>query len=285
MYEQVREQEHEYPVSIQCEVLGVSTSGYYDWKDRPESPRAVENKMLTEKITHLFEESEETYGSPRIHDDLKEAGIKCSENRVARLMRKEGIKSVHKRKFKVTTDSNHKLPISENVLNREFTADAPNQKWAGDITYIRTGQGWLYLSVVVDLFSRQIIGWSMSNTLEKNLAVDALTMACQQRGVSPELFHSDRGVQYASGAFQTQLEDEGILGSMSRRGNCWDNSVVESFFHTLKVERVYRKQYATRAEARRCIFDYIERFYNRKRKHSSLGNMTPVRYEKTTKAA
>lgn len=284
-FEQIRAQEEEYPVTVQCETLEVSRSGYYDWRDRPESTRSRENRDLTEKIVLFFQESEETYGSPKIHEDLVEEGIRCSKNRVARLMRVNGLKSVRKKKFKVTTDSAHSHPVADNVLSRDFTADAPNQKWVGDITYIKTGEGWLYLAVVMDLFSRQIIGWSMDCTLHREIALNALDMALKGRNIAPELFHSDRGVQYASGEYQKELESEGIICSMSRRGNCWDNAVVESFFNTLKVERVYRKRYATRAEARRCIFDYVERFYNRKRRHSSIGYMSPVQFEKTRKLA
>ena len=200
-------------------------------------------------------------------------------------MQENKVISIHKKKFRKTTDSDHTHPIAENILDRQFQATAPNQKWVGDITYLRTAQGWLYLAVVMDLFSRQIIGWSMSNSLSKDLAVDALKMAMTHRGVSPELFHSDRGVQYASGAYQRLLEKEGVICSMSRKGNCWDNAVVESFFKTLKVERVYRKRYVSRAHARRDVFDYIERFYNRKRRHSAIGNYSPYQFEKQFRSA
>jgi putative transposase len=233
----------------------------------------------------LHREFDETYGSPRMHRELQERGLRCGRHRVARLMRKNGIVAVHKRAFRVTTDSAHPLPVAANVLERKFKATAPDQKWVGDITYIPTREGWLYLAVVMDLFSRRIIGWSMNERLEKELATDALKMALKQRGIAPELFHSDRGVQYASGAHQELLEQNGVIASMSRKANCWDNAVAESFFRSLKVERVYRRRYASRQHARIDIFDYIERFYNRKRRHSSLGYLCPAAFEESRIAA
>ncbi len=284
-YEQIKQSENQYPIATQCEVLEVSRSGYYDWRDRPVSKRKQENLQLVEKIKEAHTESEETYGSPRIHAELVEQGLQVGENKVARLMRENKVVSIHRKKFRSTTDSNHSLPVAENLLDRDFEATAPNQKWVGDITYIPTREGWLYLAVVIDLFSRQVVGWSFSDTLSKSIAIDALQMAIKQRGVSAQLFHSDRGVQYASGAFQKELEDAGTICSMSRKGNCWDNAVPESFFHTLKVERVHRRSYVTRDHARADIFDYLERFYNRKRKHSTLGYLSPVAFEELRLAA
>jgi len=279
IYEQIHAGRLDAAVAEQCRVLGVSRSGYYDWCERPVSQREHENARLLEKIKLVHKESEQTYGSPRVYTELEEQGETCGKNRIARLMRENKVVSIHRRKYRATTESNHALPVAENILGRKFQASAPDQKWVGDITYLQTREGWLYLAVVIDLFSRQIIGWSMSESLSKDLAVDSLEMALEQRGVAPELFHSDRGVQYASGRYQSMLEEQGTIQSMSRRANCWDNAVAESFFKTLKVERVYRRAYVTRAHARRDVFDYIERFYNRKRRHSSIGNLSPVAFE------
>jgi transposase InsO family protein len=284
-YQQIAALEDEFPVAAQCSVLGVSRSGYYDWKNRPECGHSRRDSELVEKIRESYERSEQTYGSPRVFVDLKEDKVHCSEKRVARLMRENTLVSVHKKKYRATTNSNHNLPVAENVLNRDFVADEPNKKWVGDITYIHTREGWLYLAVVMDLFSRKIIGWSMSDSLRKDLATDALHMAQLRRGVSPMLFHSDQGVQYASGSFQGMLEKDNVIASMSRRGNCWDNAVAESFFHSLKVERVHRKSYASRAQARADVFDYIERFYNRQRRHSSLCQVSPANFEEARLAA
>lgn len=284
-YEHIQRWEGEFGVRKQCDVLEVSRSGYYEWRERGESARHSENRALGVAIKEAFEQSEQTYGSPRVHAELKARGLTVGRKRIARIMRKDGLVSVHRKKFRCTTDSNHQHPVAANVLEREFEATGPNQKWAGDITYIQTRAGWLYLAVVLDLFSRQIVGWSFSDSLSKNIAVDALQMALRHRGVSPELFHSDRGVQYASGTYQQELIDRQIICSMSRKGNCWDNAVSESFFHSLKVERVYRRRYACREHARADVFDYIERFYNRRRRHSSLGYLSPVEFEIIKKAA
>lgn len=230
------------------------------------------------KVTH--EQSERTYGSPRIFCALKEKGIECSENRVARLMRENDIRVKRARLFRVTTDSGHKLPVADNVLDRQFEPDAPNQVWAADITYIWTHEGWLYLAVLMDLFSRRIVGYAMEKRINRELVTDALKMALGlRRPGSGLLHHSDRGSQYASGDFQALLSGAGILCSMSRKGNCWDNAPMESFFATLKRERIHHRRYATRAEARSDIFSYIEAWYNRKRLHSSLGYCSPVQYE------
>lgn len=284
-YQQIHADEQEFPVAVQCRVLGVSRAAYYDWCKRPVSLRDEENARLLEKIESVHKESEQTYGSPRVYAELHAQGERCGMNRIARIMRENRVVSIHRKKYRSTTDSRHDLPVAENVLARKFEATAPNEKWVGDITYLRTREGWLYLAVVMDLFSRQIIGWSMSESLSRDIAVDALRMAFKHRGVGPELFHSDRGVQYASGQYQQMLEQSGVIASMSRTGNCWDNAVAESFFKTLKVERIYRRTYATRSHARRDVFDYIERFYNRKRRHSAIGNLCPAEFEQRYRSA
>lgn len=263
-----------------CRLLQVSTSAYYAWRERPESQRARDNRALLVEIKAIHRESDQSYGSPRICHALNQQGMRCGENRVARLMRLHEIRVVAAKPFKVTTDSKHQLPVAENRLNRQFEPEAANQAWAADITYIWTSQGWLYLAVVMDLFSREIVGFSMHKTIKRDLVIEALKMALGRRTVGAGLVHhSDRGSQYASGDFQSMLSASGIECSMSRRGNCWDNAPVESFFATLKRELVHRRQYASRTEARSDIFAYIETWYNRKRLHSSLGYLSPVEYE------
>lgn len=264
-----------------CRLLHVSTSSYYAWRSRPESERARQNHELVTQIEAVHQESNQTYGSPRIHQCLNSQGTRCSENRVARLMRQNGIRAVSTKPFTVTTDSKHALPVAENLLDRQFEPEAANTVWAADITYIWTQQGWLYLAVVIDLFSRQVVGFSMEKTMARGLVIEALEMALGRREVGIGLVHhSDRGSQYASGDFQDLVASSGMLSSMSRRGNCWDNAPVESFFATLKRERVHRQQYVSRSEARSDIFAYIETWYNRKRLHSSLGYLSPVDYER-----
>jgi putative transposase len=262
-----------------CRVLEVSASGYYAWRKEPQSCRKRENLRLITHIRAVHEESRKTYGSPRIHAELCDRGMRCGENRVARLMREEGIAAKHKKKHKATTDSNHQLPVAENKLNRSFDVATPNTAWAADLTYIWTAEGWLYLAVILDLFSRKVIGWSMQERMQTRLVGDALRMALGTRKVSGELIHhSDRGSQYASKEYQKMLA--GITCSMSRKGDCWDNAVVESFFSSLKREWVQDKRYATRAEARADIFHYIEVWYNRKRRHSTLGYLSPAEFER-----
>ena len=277
--------EDQFPICVMARVLGVSASGYYAWRSRPESPRRKENRRLELQIKATFNEVDGVYGSPRIHKELLENRIPCGVNRVARLMRKAGLKAVQAPKYVVTTDSAHNFPSAENLLNRNFSAEGMNEKWAGDITYIRTDEGWLYLSVILDLHSRKVINWATSDTLSRKLVLDALNGALTRRGCAPKLFHSDRGVQYASDDVQRLLTANSISCSMSRKGDCWDNATVESFFHTLKVERADRRKYRSRAEARRDLFDYIERFYNRKRRHSSIGYVSPVDFEELNKVA
>lgn len=263
-----------------CRVLHVSTSGYYTWRTRQESRRESENRKLLVEIRAVYNESRQTYGSPRIYRTLKKRGLCCSENRIARLMRTHGIQAKQTKRFKATTDSRHRLPVAENVLDQQFESAACNETWAADITYIWTREGWLYLAVVMDLFSRRIVGLSMQRVMGRQLVIDALRMALGRRQPGPGLLHhSDRGSQYASGDFQRLLTAAGIVCSMSRKGNCWDNAPLESFFATLKTELVYHRRYRTRAEARSDLFEYIETWYNRKRLHSSLGYLSPVEYE------
>ncbi len=235
-------------------------------------------------IESIYEQSRRTYGSPRVHDELKDRGVYCGENRVARLMREHGITAEKKRKFARTTDSNHSLPVAPNRLDQCFEVDKPDAVWTADITYIWTKQGWLYLAIVLDLFSRRIVGWSMAPSLERTLVINALQMAVVARNPDKGLIHhSDRGSQYASYDYQNILQQKGIVGSMSRRGNCYDNAPTESWFATLKRELVYRTYYTTHAEARQNIFEYIEVWYNRQRKHSTIGFMSPVAYEQQWK--
>jgi len=267
-------------VKKMCRTLRVSRSRYYTWKRRSKSFRQQENERLIEKIREAHKLSRRTYGSPRIAQELKENNIPCGKNRVARLMRLEGIYAKTKRRFRVTTHSDHKLPVAENLLNRRFETDRPNKVWLSDITYIRTREGWLYLSAVLDLYNRQIIGWSMEDRLTQDLVLQAFRQALLRRKPDPGVvFHSDRGSQYAAQAFRSILKQHQFSQSMSAKGNCYDNAVMESFFHTLKTEVVYFERYRTRAQARQSIFEYIEVFYNRIRRHSSLGYLSPLEFE------
>ena len=269
-----------YGVQKMCRVLEVSRSGYYGWKRQPQGKRQKENEQILMEIRESHKNSRRAYGSPRITEDLQANGTKCGENRVARLMKNNGIVGKAKKKFKATTNSRHNLPIAENVLNQNFTAKEPNTVWVSDITYVPTLEGWLYLVVILDLFSRQVVGWAMSDRLTSGFVVKALYQAIGRRQPSSGcILHSDRGVQYASSDFRDTLKAFGFIQSMSRKGNCYDNAVAESFFHTLKTEHVYEYRYETRAEARQSIFDYIEMFYNRQRRHSALGYRSPVSFE------
>ena len=267
-----------------CKMLQVSPSGYYAWRKRPKSNRSTQNEQLVQQIKGIHQQSRQTYGSPRVHNELKDQGVTCSENRVAKLMRQHGIAVEKRRKFIRTTDSKHSLPIAPNRLNQCFEVDRPDVVWTTDITYIYTGQGWLYLAVVIDLFSRRIVGWSMAPSLGRTLVIDALKMAIAVRNPHKGLIHhSDRGSQYASRDYQKLLRKNKMVSSMSRKGNCYDNAPTESWFATLKRELVYRTNYATHAEARQDVFEYIEVWYNRRRKHSSIGYMSPVEYEQQWK--
>lgn len=271
-----------WPTRPMCTVLGVSRSGFYEWLNRQPSRRAREDQRLLTLIRTSFTQSDSTYGSPRVWDDLIEWGERCSRKRVARLMRSSELRA-RARRLRPPTDSGMRPEhcIAPNVLDRQFEAAGPNQKWVADFTYIRTGEVWLYLAVVLDLFSRRAVGWSMSAQMTAQFVLDALMMAVWRRGKPKALMHhSDQGSQYSSEEFQRLLAEQNITCSMSRRGDCWDNAAMESFFSTLKLERVNRRRYATRDEARADLFDYIERFYNPRRKHSTLGNISPAEFER-----
>ena len=269
-----------------CTTLEVSRSGFYAWLRRRESRRSRERRRLTELIREEHKKSRETYGSPRLHAALKARGETCSLNRVAGLMREAGIRSKVKRKFRRTTDSRHDHPVAANLLAQDFSTSGPNEVWASDITYIPTDEGWLYLASTMDLFSRMVVGWSMSSTMPASLVVDALSMAIDRRSPAAGMIHhSDRGVQYAAGAFQGLLDRHGIVCSMSGKGNCYDNAVKESFFHTLKTELCDHEHYRTREQARASIFEFIEVFYNRQRLHSTLGYLSPLDFESQERAA
>lgn len=271
----------EFPVQVACETLGVSPSGFYAWLERGPSLRRQRREALMTQIADVHARSRGVYGSPRVHAELKHLHIKVCENTVARLMRECQLRSKRTRRFVPrTTDARHPFPLAPNVLDRAFKADAPNQKWVCDITYIETGEGWLYMAALLDLFSRKIVGWSMSDSMRVELVDDALNMALSRRQPDKGLLHhSDRGVQYACGAYQQRLKQNGITCSMSRTGNCYDNAAMESFWSTLKTELVHHTKFATRSEARKVIFEYVEVFYNRERKHSSLGYLSPEAFE------
>jgi transposase InsO family protein len=280
-YDFVEAHRERWPVRLMCRVLRVSAGGYYDWRGRPQSPGAERREALVVAIQAVHAEMRARYGSPRIHAELVARGEPCCVNTVARLMRREGIAAKTRRKFRVTTDSNHGRPVAENVLDRRFEPVAANQAWAADITYVATGEGWLYLAAVEDLYSRRIVGWSMSSRIDSRLVVDALEMALAGRRPGAGLVaHSDRGGQYASEHYQRLLAGRGITCSMSRRGNCWDNAPMESFFASLKKELTRGEIFATREEARASLFEYIEVFFNRVRRHSSLGYLAPAEYER-----
>jgi putative transposase len=268
-------------VMRRCALLGVTSGGYYAWRDRPESDRCRRDRILAVRIAAIFHEFKQVYGSPRVHRELREEHqVRCSRKRVARLMRQKALRAVQARKFKHTTDSDHARPVAPNRLAAAGPITRPDFAYATDATYIWTQQGWLYLAAVMDLGTRRIVGWAVSHRLTRPLMMAALRQAIQQRrpraGV---LHHSDRGSQYASKDYQAMLEQHGMIPSMSGKGNCYDNATMESFFHSLKVERVHRVRYASREEARRDLFEYIEMFYNRKRRHSALGYISPVAFE------
>ena len=269
-----------------CQMLGVSTSGYYDWLNRPPSPRQLDDKHLIPLITEIFNSQRNGCGTRVIKKALSRQGFQLSRRRIGRLMKLAGLKCKTRKKFKATTDSRHHYPVAPNLLNRAFEVDKPNRTWVGDITYVWTDEGWLYLAMVIDLFSRRVVGWSMDKRMKASLVNNALLMAIWQR--KPErglLWHTDRGSQYASDSHREILADHGITQSMSRKGNCWDNAVAESFFHTLKVELIHQSRFKTREEAKQAIFDYIEVFYNRQRLHSTNDYWSQVDYEKMNKVS
>jgi transposase InsO family protein len=281
----IEERREQWPVTVMWRVLEVSRSGFYAWRSREPSAAEVRHEELTEEVKAIHEEVKRRYGSPRIHAELVARGHRCCVNTVAQVMREAGIAAKTKRKFRQTTDSNHPYPVAENVLDRNFDPEEPNASWVADVTYIATREGWLYLAVVEDLFSRRVVGWSMDATMTSRLVVDALEMALAARlkgsSSSGLVAHSDRGSQYASEHYQRVLREERITCSMSRRGDCWDNAAMESFFASLKKELIHDEDYATREEAKTSIFEYIEAFYNRVRRHSSLGYVAPDEYERT----
>jgi len=288
-YSYIHAEKANHRVAMMCDLL--STSGYYEWVGRGPSPRDKANQALSTRIKAVHEASRCTYGSPRVVAELREDGMRVGRNRIARLMQQMGLIAAARRRFRRTTDSEHALPIADNVVQRDFNPDGPNQLWATDITYVWTWQGWLYLAVVVDLFSRRIVGWAAAEHMRTELVLEALQMALGRRVPGDDLVHhSDRGSQYASIQYQMRLRRHGITCSMSRKGDCWDNAVVESFFGTLKTELVHRYFWPTRRQAREAIADYIESFYNPHRRHSYLGQLSPAEYERrhaasTTQAA
>lgn len=270
-----------YQITRLCSVMNVSRRGYYDWLNRPDSARAIANRELLVEIKRLFYQNREVYGAPRIYHALLKQGVECGLNRVARLMRENKLVPKTVRKFRVTTDSRNSRNPAENLLDRKFTARKPNEKWVADVTYIPTREGWLYLATVLDLYSRKIVGWSMSSRLLSELVQKALQNAIDARQPAPGLLvHSDRGKEYYAAEYQQLLSKYGLICSMSRRGECHDNAVMESFFHSMKVEDIHACDFRTRAEARARLFDYIEVFYNRQRLHSSIGYESPIEYEK-----
>jgi putative transposase len=274
-----------FPLELMCRVAEVSRSGFYAWQRRPKSKRAVQDEKLTKEIEKVFASNSRRYGSPRIHKALKADGHDVSRKRVARLMQEQGIEARPQRNFRVTTDSNHDSAIAPNLLERRFDVTKANSVWASDITYIKTGEGWLYLAMVIDLYSRRIVGWAMRDHMETELCTSALQMALTARRPSPGLIHhSDRGTQYASSAYRALLDKHGLRCSMSRRADCWDNAVAESFFSTLKAELVESERFATHSAARMAVFRYIEGYYNLHRLHSTLGYCSPARFEVRTAA-
>ena len=275
----------EVPIEMACAALDVSVSGFYAWKRRPASARQSDDMIMLAYIRSEFSSSNETYGSPRMHAELKESGLAIGLHRVARLMSENGLKARQKTRFKKTTDSDHGGLVAENVLDQDFTAEAPDQKWGVDISYVWTAEGWLYLAIVLDLFSRKIVGWHLSDRMKRGLAMDALRRAIVLRQPPAGLIHhSDRGSQYCSADYRRLLRDHGFVASMSGRGNCYDNAMVETVFKTIKSELVWRTAFATRDQASKAIGRYIEGFYNPRRRHSSLGYVSPAKFEATFRA-
>jgi len=271
----------EFSIERMSSVFGVSRSGYYQFTHATASPRAQEDERLLLKIKAIHQSSRQTYGSPRIYAELREEGEMCSRKRVSKIMKKSGIMAKMKRRFKVTTRANPKAALAPNLLQQDFSAETPNQRWVADFTYIDTREGWLYVATVLDLFSRRIIGLAMSARMTDDLVIAALEQALTHREPTTSLtHHSDRGSQYTSKDFRNLLRENGIIASMSGTGNCYDNAAMESFYHTLKTEHVYFEYYNTREEAKQSIFEYIEVFYNRQRRHSTLGYVSPMVYEK-----
>jgi transposase InsO family protein len=275
-----------FPIAFMCRVLGVSVSGFYAWRKRPQPERAKSDARLAVEVRASHKRSRGRYGSPRVHADLRARGVRVGRKRVERLMRAEGLAARRKRRFRKTTDSAHAQPIAPNVLERDFETSAPNEAWVTDVTYVWTDEGWLYVAAIIDLYARRVVGWATSDSNDTKLALAALAMATSRRKPPRGLVHhSDRGSPYASDEYRRALAQLGIVASMSRKGDCWDNAVAESFFATLKVELVDDADYATRAAAVSSIGDYIESFYNRERRHSHLGYVSPAEYELRTEVA
>lgn len=276
----IKKYTQEFPVRLMCKMLSVSSSGYYDWKSRPPSKRTQENAILAAKIKDIFDNEKSRAGAKRIAKRLMQEGMRISRHRVARIMRLHGWRAKAARKFKATTNSNHKLPVAPNLLKQNFTASKSNEKWVSDITYVWTEEGWLYLAVVMDLYSRMVVGWAMSERMTSKLVMDALQMAIWRRkrpyGV---IIHSDRGSQYCSHDYQQLLAKNGFICSMSKEGDCYDNASMESWNHSFKVEAIHGEKFTTRADAKNHVFEYIDVYYNRKRLHSRLGYLSPVYFE------
>ena len=279
-YAWIQEHNKEFPIAVMCKVLRVSSSGFYGWLERRPCPQQHRRGHIAQAVARSYFESKRIYGYRKIHKDLLDENIICCEETVRRIMRDIGLHSRLRRKFVLTTDSDHSMAVAENMLDRDFKAATPNQKWAADITYIATEKGWLYLAAVMDLYSRKIVGWAMSERINSALVISAMKMALSQRRPEADLLHhSDRGSQYACELFQDLLDDNGIVCSMSRKGNCWDNACMESFFGSLKTEWLTDKKYKTRDQAKNDVFNYIEMFYNCKRRHAALGYLSPAAYE------
>jgi putative transposase len=279
-YQFITQHRHEYPITLMCRVLEVSVSGYYAWSKRPPSRHSREDASLAERVKTVFQTYRSVYGSPRVHAELQDQGIKCARKRVARLMREQGLCAQRPRHHTVTTQSDPEAHVAPNLLQRDFSAEQPNTRWVADTTYIWTAEGWLYLAVVLDLFSRMVVGWSMAATQDATLVVQALRMAITRRRPQAGLLHhSDRGSTYTSESYQALLKQESMLVSMSRTADCYDNAAMESFFHSFKGECIDGQSFQTRAQARSVTFDYIETFYNRTRRHSTLQYLSPLRYE------
>ena len=279
-YQFIDRQKRVWPVTLMCRMFDVSRSGFYGWTRRGLSPHIPSNVDLDRRIRTIFTEHRQRYGAPRIAKTLQQEGFPCSENRIARRMQALNLRAIQAKKFKVTTDSNHSKPVAPDLIKQDFQAVVPNQKWTSDITYVWTAEGWLYLAVVLDLYSRAIVGWAMSPRMTQHLVCDALTMALfRRRFPKGTIIHSDRGSQYCSQRYQQLITSNGLCCSMGHKANCYDNAVTESFFHTLKVELVHRGRYVTRRRAQSSIFEYIETYYNRQRRHSAIGHQVPMIFE------
>lgn len=279
----IEENEHDFQVAALCKTFGVSRSGFYNWQKREVSKTAQKNETLLGEIEVIHDQTNQTYGSPRVHEELLGRGHSCCVNTVAKLMRQNELRAKTKKKFIATTNSNHARPVAENLLNRRFDSpQQPNEVWVSDITYLWTDQGWVYLAAVVDLFTRKVVGWSLDYSMTTDLVEQALLNAIRlERPPCGLMIHSDRGSQYASARYQQLLKGHGMICSMSRKGNCWDNAPMESFFATLKKELTHHERYKNRQAVRRSLFEYLEVFYNRIRKHSALGYQSPVQFEQT----